>query len=165
MAKKFKNKNKGLGVIIEDTDNAAQLMAEAMAEISQKARDELAALTGDRTDETEKKPAAAARKKKPSPPFAIDLHGMTLLEAKLAIESTVSRQLLQHAEICLEIITGKGLHSGQSGGVLFSEIHRFMLERYRSQIKKIDASPADSMIGGKPIRGSFRVWLKRLTLA
>jgi DNA-nicking Smr family endonuclease len=94
----------------------------------------------------------------------IDLHRMTLAEAIAAVDAAIAGELAQlrsaQHQVILKIITGKGLHSGQSGSVLPREVHRHVQLRYAVNIVMIEESPADVKLGGVPMRGHFRVTLR-----
>jgi DNA-nicking Smr family endonuclease len=113
-------------------------------------------------------PAGVARAGRGSAavPAEIDLHRMTLDEARVCVDRAVTEALAQIAqrggrgEVTLKIVTGKGLHSGATGSVLPREIHRHVRQRYALQIVSIEESPADVTIGGVPIRGHFHVTLR-----
>ena len=98
----------------------------------------------------------------------IDLHGLTLQQATEYLDDRLRRLLgestavksPQHV-ITVKIVTGKGLHSGPSGGVLAKEIHRHVAAVYGKHIVTIEDSPGDTMIRGLPLRGHFNVRLRR----
>ena len=66
----------------------------------------------------------------------------------------------KRGSVTLKVITGKGLNSGSNGGVLASEIHRYVSERFGLNIIKIDESPDKLRINNVPIRGHFCVTFK-----
>ena len=92
----------------------------------------------------------------------IDLHGLTEGEAKTFLDREIYANLSKSAmsSHSFKIITGKGKHSGPGGGVLVSEIHKYILLRYGPNIVRIDSSPAETMINGLPWRGYFSVTIK-----
>ena len=95
-------------------------------------------------------------------PREIDLHGLTLDEAKERVRVrllTILREL--SGQTTFIIITGKGRHSGPGGSVLASQIHSFVRTHFAAHIVHIEESPSDVTIGGVPIRGHFRVTLRR----
>jgi DNA-nicking Smr family endonuclease len=101
-------------------------------------------------------------KKSPSPAplrhFILDLHGYSLAEAESETTLRISQLLQAKAgPFSLKVITGRGIHSGQSGSILVREIYRFILSTFRANIAKIDAPPAESTIDGLPLRGFFLV--------
>ena len=51
----------------------------------------------------------------------LDLHGLTVAEAKSALRGFLARALAQHAR-CVRVIHGKGLRSGHRGPVLKSTV-------------------------------------------
>ena len=88
----------------------------------------------------------------------IDLHGLTVDEAKRTLDKVVMRALATAGDaVTFHVVTGRGIHSGPGGGVLVSEIHRYVEERYGPRIVSIESSPAETQLGGLPWRGSFRV--------
>lgn len=103
------------------------------------------------------------RKKKPkkrkSEPIEVDLHGLTLEEAIRYIDQFISQYLPKKSgsDLKIKVITGKGLRSGPSGGVLPREIHRHIKDRYFMSIKEIEASPDEVKVDNIPIRGHFFV--------
>jgi DNA-nicking Smr family endonuclease len=93
-----------------------------------------------------------------APGFRLDLHGFTLAEAKSEARRFIGEQLAKNfGRFSVTIITGRGLHSGLSGGVLVREIYHFIQSTFRANIVKIDASPAESTLDGLPLRGYFLV--------
>ena len=94
---------------------------------------------------------------------SIDLHGMTLDEAKRYVEAQINNVLAQQGKHTIRVITGKGLHSSDAfgGGVLAKEIHAFVKSRFGRFITKIQESPHEVAIDGIPIRGHFDVSLQR----
>ncbi len=93
----------------------------------------------------------------------LDLHGLTLEEAK----NTVSQFIQDHAdsgkgEVKLKIITGKGRHSTQKGGVLSRDIHSFVVKNFQNIIVSIESAPADTEIAeGVLWRGHFHLSIRR----
>ena len=87
-----------------------------------------------------------------------DLHGLTVAEAKSQVEQLVS-SLEQTTQ--LQIITGKGRHSGPEGGILIKEIYHFVKTKYQHRTEKIDHDPSQDLLNGLPIKGYFHVTLKR----
>lgn len=55
----------------------------------------------------------------------IDLHGMTLAEAKPRLEEFVRRCATNH-KLCIRIVHGKGLGSGERGPVLKQAVNRWL---------------------------------------
>jgi len=92
----------------------------------------------------------------------IDLHGLTLLQAKEYLDDRLMRLLGAGPEVLsVKIVTGKGLHSGPGGGVLAREIHRHVAAVYGNLIVSIEDSPADTVLRGLPLRGHFNLRLRR----
>ena len=138
---------------IELEPNAQELFLDSLEDIPPQAHKD----KGD-FDRVENRPA----KKKGSGvrEIEIDLHGFTVVEAKSYLESTV-RQHLKREPITFKVITGKGLHSGPSGGVLAGAMHMFVLERFGHLVSKIDESPEGVKVRGVPIRGHFCVTMRK----
>lgn len=90
----------------------------------------------------------------------LDLHGLTLAGATKKLEDCIENILAQNLETELMVITGKGIRSA-GPPVLAREAWEFVVNRYRSRIERIDACPADVLLGGIPIRGHFVVVFKR----
>jgi len=55
----------------------------------------------------------------------IDLHGMTLEEARVALKAFISNAIAQRAR-CVRVVHGKGLGSGPRGPVLKSGVNRWL---------------------------------------
>jgi DNA-nicking Smr family endonuclease len=87
----------------------------------------------------------------------IDLHGQTVEQAK----GSIDRLIRENAgfRLQLTVVTGRGKHSTE-GGVLFRAIYDYINAQYQRSISKIDAPPAQTVIGGVSFRGSFQVELK-----
>lgn len=142
---------------MEDEETSRDLFLNAMAELEGKAlHDKDAAwhrATGDRL---------GGRSDKKLSNLSVDLHGLTLEEAKdfvcLRLEALLEEL---SSQFTVTIITGKGKHSGPGGSVLAKEIHRFVRQRFDAQISYIEESPSDVIVGQFPLRGHFRVSLKR----
>ena len=106
-------------------------------------------------------PGSKARGSVARGPRLIDLHGMTLEEARWRVEAEVDEALaINRGEIQFRIVTGKGLHSGAGGAVLPRAIHRLISEKYARRIIALDESPEDVKVGGVPLRGHFDVKLR-----
>lgn len=101
-----------------------------------------------------------SRSKKTLKPIIVDLHGKTLTEAQSFMDSFIQDLKDKRGSVTLKVITGKGLNSGSNGGVLASEIHRYVSERFGLNIIKIDESPDKLRINNVPIRGHFCVTFK-----
>lgn len=128
--------------------------------LKQKLRDEAAS-----APPTGKAAAERHQSGKGASGHSLDLHRMTLAEAEYAVDRFVGDLLNASAgrggEVTVTIITGKGRHSGEGGGVLAKEIHHYVQRRYGRQIVAIEESPANLVIGELPIRGHFKVILSR----
>ena len=110
-------------------------------------------------DENTNKRSRKKTKKKETK-TTIDLHGLTLEEAKTAVRRKINSLLeMEKGPIKLRVITGKGKHSGINGGVLISSIYDFVRKEYLQEIKKLDEDPSAIKLNGLPIRGYFDVWL------
>lgn len=95
-------------------------------------------------------------------PRQLDLHGLNLEEAKRAVDRLIATFKAQMTTpVRVTIITGKGLHSGQGGGVLVHEIYRYVRQRYDYLIGDIESAPLESALGGVPMRGHFEVELRK----
>lgn len=90
----------------------------------------------------------------------IDLHGLSSSEAVFAVKEYIEERLIHCNILKLKIITGRGVSSGVGGPVLAREVHQYISETYKKKIIKIEASPANSMIGNTSIRGYFWVHIK-----
>lgn len=110
-------------------------------------------------EQPDDQPRVHARQHKQESMTEIDLHGLTVVEAKRLVDETVRRLMRRH-RFALRIITGKGLHSGPEGAVLPSEIYSHIQDRYGQYIEKIDESPNDVKLHSVPVRGHFCVWLR-----
>ena len=75
----------------------------------------------------------------------IDLHGLTVPEAKEALKEFIIECTLSH-QTCIRIIHGKGLRSGQAGPVLKNQVNRW-LRRWRSVAAFTTAPPHDGGSG------------------
>lgn len=106
-------------------------------------------------------PAPVPKPRKGGGSLSIDLHGMTLEEAKVEIESEMKAIANSgKGQWKIRVITGKGRHSGPAGGVLVREIYHFFTQTYGHLVVKIDTDPSASLVGGVPIRGHFNVTVK-----
>ena len=93
---------------------------------------------------------------------SLDLHRLTLTEAESAVDRFLGDLLNgKGGEVTVTIITGKGRHSGEGGGVLSKEIHNYVKRKFGRQIVAIEESPAKLVVGELPIRGHFKVVLRR----
>ena len=75
----------------------------------------------------------------------IDLHGMTVAEAKLALREFLVLALEQRAR-CVRIVHGKGLRSGHRGPVLKSAVSG-ILRRTGAVLAYVSARPVDGGTG------------------
>ena len=90
----------------------------------------------------------------------LDLHGCTVAAAMNKLEGCIESILTQNRDVELKVITGKGIRS-VGPPVLAREAWDFVVNRYHSRISRIDSCPADTLLGGIPIRGYFVVVFKR----
>ena len=144
-------------VVMEDEEESRSLFLDAMA-----------ALDGKKLPDKDAAWAKASparsegRSDKKSSNPSIDLHGLTLDQAKDYVSLRLDAILDDlSGQTTVTIITGKGKHSGPGGSVLAKEIHRFVRLRYEAQIVYLEESPADLVVGQFPLRGHFRVSLRR----
>jgi DNA-nicking Smr family endonuclease len=75
----------------------------------------------------------------------IDLHGMTVAEAKPALREFLIRALEQHVR-CVRIVHGKGLRSGHRGPVLKAAVGT-VLRRTGAVLAYVSARPVDGGTG------------------
>jgi DNA-nicking Smr family endonuclease len=75
----------------------------------------------------------------------IDLHGLTVAEAKQALRMFLVQALEQHAR-CVRIVHGKGLRSGHRGPVLKSAVNA-VLRRSGAVLAFVSARPVDGGTG------------------
>ena len=75
----------------------------------------------------------------------IDLHGMTVAEAKLALREFLVGALEQHVR-CVRIVHGKGLRSGHRGPVLKAAVSA-VLRRTGAVLAYVSARPVDGGTG------------------
>ena len=75
----------------------------------------------------------------------IDLHGMTVAEAKVALREFLVDALEQHVR-CVRIVHGKGLRSGQRGPVLKAAVST-VLRRTGAVLAYVSARPVDGGTG------------------
>jgi DNA-nicking Smr family endonuclease len=75
----------------------------------------------------------------------IDLHGMTVMEAKATLRGFLIRALEQHVR-CVRIVHGKGLRSGHRGPVLKAAVAS-LLRRTGSVLAYVSARPVDGGTG------------------
>lgn len=144
-------------VVIEDEALSGSLFLDAMAQLEGKNLPDKDAAWERRSAE---RPQTRPDRRSITP--SIDLHGLTLEQAKdyasLRLDSLLDET---SGQFTVTIITGKGKHSGPGGSVLAREIHRFVSQRYDDHIVYIEESPGDLVVGQYPLRGHFKVSLKR----
>ena len=75
----------------------------------------------------------------------IDLHGLTVAEAKQELRSFLIRALEQHVR-CVRIVHGKGLRSGPRGPVLKAAVNA-VLRRTGAVLAFVSARPVDGGTG------------------
>jgi DNA-nicking Smr family endonuclease len=75
----------------------------------------------------------------------LDLHGLTVDQAKHALKAFLAAALARHA-VCVRIIHGKGLRSGHQGPVLKSFVSG-ALKRTSAVMAYVSARPADGGTG------------------
>jgi DNA-nicking Smr family endonuclease len=75
----------------------------------------------------------------------IDLHGLTVAEAKQALRQFLVEALEHHVH-CVRIVHGKGLRSGTRGPVLKSAVSA-LLQRTGAVLAYVSARPADGGTG------------------
>ncbi len=103
-------------------------------------------------------PEPSPNRSAPIRTIKVDLHRQTVSEAKQSIFEVIRKN--SGSTVVLEIVTGKGRHSGSEGGVLFKEIYQFVSEQLSKYIVEIDDPPEQGMFRGMPLRGKFNVKLK-----
>jgi DNA-nicking Smr family endonuclease len=75
----------------------------------------------------------------------IDLHGMTVAEAKVALRGFLANALEQNVR-CVRIVHGKGLRSGHRGPVLKAAVST-LLRRTAAVLAYVSARPCDGGTG------------------
>ena len=75
----------------------------------------------------------------------IDLHGLTVAQAKRVLPTFLAGALARHA-VCVRIIHGKGLRSGSRGAVLKSTVDA-VLRQVPGVLAYVSAAPADGGTG------------------
>jgi DNA-nicking Smr family endonuclease len=143
------------GIRFELEEDAEELFRAHLSQFKPERKDDEGSLVPERP--------SGRRKAKPDL-ITIDLHGYLLDEAQSLVEAELDALLLDGGLIEVKIITGKGRHSQSGGGILAREIHRFVEQRYRAEIQKIEASPDEVRLQGLPIRGHFHVTLRGKSL-
>ena len=110
--------------------------------------------------ETKKHPRKVSLNKKSV--VIIDLHGMTLDEAKDFLDKEITKKTNEEKKpVSFKIITGKGLHSYRSKAKLPYLIHDYVRKKYNDSLIYIEESPGDVLLNGVPFRGHFLVTLKK----
>ena len=89
--------------------------------------------------------------------YEIDLHGLTVKEARDFLSKKLHEIANKHAGklIKIRIITGKGRHSGPEGSSLSHMAHSFVQEILGNKIIAITEAPSQVKINNLPIRGHF----------
>lgn len=144
----------------ETDEEARRLFLETIdrLEIEGLPREALMDNDGDEKKTTTRGQAASKRGPPKARPIQVDLHGLSLAEAKSKVDQAIARALAQVVpRITLRVITGKGRHSVTVGGVLPRAIHHHVKLFYKDFIVSIDESPADLVVGDLPVRGHFDV--------
>ncbi len=101
-------------------------------------------------------PRKASKRSKRLNPVTIDLHGMTLDEARSHLESVIDQYRGDGKDVVLfRVVTGKGRHSGMDGGVLVREIYDYARQRFADRLVAIDEAPYEATWQGLPLRGYF----------
>jgi DNA-nicking Smr family endonuclease len=75
----------------------------------------------------------------------LDLHGMTVTQAKRALHGFLANALARHLG-CVRIIHGKGLRSGSDGPVLKTTVNG-VLRKTAAVLAYVSARPADGGTG------------------
>jgi DNA-nicking Smr family endonuclease len=75
----------------------------------------------------------------------IDLHGMTVAEAKPRLANFIER-CARNGELCIRIVHGKGLGSGRRGPVLKRHVNRW-LRQWESVLAFVSARQVDGGTG------------------
>jgi DNA-nicking Smr family endonuclease len=101
------------------------------------------------------------RAQKGSDRHEIDLHGMTVDEARryviAAIDSIIAQAKGQPTDI--RVITGKG-HNSKGQPQLISSIHHIVEEKFKHRLISIEVSPHELQIGGMYLKGHFDLKIK-----
>lgn len=108
----------------------------------------------------EQKPRAKSRGRSELASFSIDLHGDTLSVACDRLRGYIADKIASHGHFKLRVITGKGRHSGEGGGILSESVHDFVKKQFWDNIVSIESSPHETKVGGLPVRGHFDVEIK-----
>ena len=135
-------------VKFELEENAEELFLQALDRVDPKQK-----------PEDREKPKTIRKGGNRSSQSTIDLHGMTLDEARRALDVYIGDLIALGVTRQITVITGKGLHS-ESGGVLIKDIPRYIKEKYGNFISWMEESPDELRIGQVPIRGHFKFLLK-----
>jgi DNA-nicking Smr family endonuclease len=101
------------------------------------------------------------RAQKVSNRHEIDLHGMTVDEARRYVIAMINSLLAQAKGQTLDIrvITGKGNNSrGQPQ--LISSIHHVVEEQFRHRLVSIEVSPHELQISGRYLKGHFDIKIR-----
>jgi DNA-nicking Smr family endonuclease len=138
---------------IELEPNAHEIFADALHRFSTTAWEE------DKLQNATKAPQQASSR---PPADSLDLHGMTLEEAQMAVDVFLQQHLLTNKGLRkLKIVTGKGDRAGRGAGILSRESHGYVERNYRDKIVVLEASPAETELqSGKLWRGHFHLTLR-----
>lgn len=106
-------------------------------------------------------PKGARKQSKGIAKAKLDLHGLTLDEAKDRLKEQVEHlRKVGPNPVELEVVTGKGRNSGPAGGVLSKEMHTYARRQFDRNLIAITESPHEAILNGLPLRGSFKMKLK-----
>ena len=147
MGKKNKDKYPS-GVSFELEDDAKQIFLDAIDDVDANAKNEELSV------ETQKSKQSSERQ------IDLDLHGLSLSEAKSKVETTIESHRSSCVTLKVKVVTGKGRHSGSSGSVLPRGVHDFVCQRFGKEIVSLEECPDDVMVNGLPIRGHFNVVIR-----
>ena len=161
MSRKRKRPPKRGAINFDLEEDADSIFAESIQELDQMTPEQVARLKGEQYSPKLGDQKSSAPKKMRTGPVVVDLHGLTLAEAKQKVESAIQSALNEVFQAEFKIITGKGLHSEDRVGILAEEIHRFVCKRWKDKIESIEMAPSDVQVRGIPIRGHFHVTLNR----
>jgi DNA-nicking Smr family endonuclease len=97
-----------------------------------------------------------SRAHKASDRHEIDLHGMTVDQARRYVIAAIDNILAQAKgqPVDIRVITGKG-HNSKGQPQLISSIHHVVEARFKDRLINIEVSPHELQIGGTYIKGHF----------